>query len=365
MMTAIGVWIYELLNGPAQAFDPGESLSSAFASAIASGTKELFNIPGSADAKLDGFDNRTWLNPEIYHQSFAFEAFRSDIIASSGDELQIIDANAGEDKVSRNGNPHVGSGTTDALIDHGGFEEASATASKNAERHTTWGTAGGESNRGQSQRDLHAAEQGAAAAKHDPAGDESNHGQSQRDLHSAEEGAAAAKQHARHDPAGDDSNRGQSQRDLHASKDDFSTAEQHAKDDARPGSDANSGQSQHDVYATPVNASKSPHARSSQNIGKDQAADDTGHVQAATAPAFGDSFHFKNEKPAPNASYVLAIQMGHGPDSVENGLQITDNHGLTLIQDATDLIGHSRAEQSALDQAKGAEHHHLAHDLFV
>jgi hypothetical protein len=57
--------------------------------------------------------------------------------------------------------------------------------------------------------------------------------------------------------------------------------------------------------------------------------------------------------------------MGHGPDSIENGLQITDNHGLTLIQDATDLIGHSRAEQSALDQAKGAEHHHLAHDLFV
>jgi hypothetical protein len=151
---------------------------------------------------------------------------------------------------------------------------------------------------------------------------------------------------------------------LHASKDDFATAQQHAKDDARPGGDANSGQSQHNVHETPVNASKSPHSQSSQNIGNGQAADDSGHAQAAAAPELGDSFHFKNEMPTPKASHVLEIHMGQGPDSIKNGLHITVDDGLTLIPDA-DLIGHSGAEQSAVDQAKGAQHHHLAHDLFV
>jgi VCBS repeat-containing protein len=403
MMTAVGIWIYELVNSAAQALGFRDSLTGAFASATTDGTKEVvpLNIPGSADPKLDGFDIGAWLNPETYHQSFVFEAPRSDIITSRSDEPQIIDAEAGGDNFSRNGNPHVGSGTIDALIDHGGFEVASATdASSNAERDTTRATAADESNHGQSQRDLqtaeegaaaakqhakhdgagdesnhgqsqhdsHAAEEGAAAAKqhakHDGAGDESNHGQSQRDLHAAEEGAAAAKQHAKHDPAGDESNRGQSQSGLHASKDDFATAQQHGKDDARPGNEASSGQSPHDVHETPVNASKNLHSQSSQNIGKGQAADDSGHAQAAAAPELGDSFHFNNEMPTPKASHILAVQMDHGTDSIKNGLHITENVPLTLIPDA-DLIGHSGAEQSAVDHAKGAQHHHLAHDLFV
>ena len=43
------------------------------------------------------------------------------------------------------------------------------------------------------------------------------------------------------------SDRGQSQRDLHASEEGSAAAEQHAKHDATPGSDANPGQSQRDL----------------------------------------------------------------------------------------------------------------------
>ena len=364
MMTAVGVSIYELLNSPAQAFNVCDSLSDLFASAAANGNSELvaLNIPGSADANLNGFDNLAWLYPEIHHESFAFEAARGDAIGRS-DELQIIDAAASEDSVSGNGNPPTGSGAIDALIGHNGFEQAAATdASRNAEHGTIQATVGDGSNYEKSQRDLHASEDGAAAGKKHtklaPPGDDSTHGQSQRDLHVSEDSAAAGKQHAKHDSTGHESNRGQLHRDLHASEDGSATAEQHVKDDV-PGSHVNSGQSQRDLHEAHSNASKNLPAGPSQNAGgNDQATDHSGPAQTAAAPEPLDSFHFKNDMAGAKASDNF--EDGHGPGTVEYGLH---KAGVALIQDA-DLIGPSHAEQSAVDHARGVENH-LTHDLFV
>ena len=201
MMAAAGVWIYELdfIHSAAQAFGLGDSLTDVFTSATANGTKELvtLTIPGSADANPDGSDNLSLLNPGIYDRPFAFGTPQGDTIARGGDELQIIDADAGEDSANGNGkdnSPHAGSANdavnrSDTIYegsgtgtpprgtrsDHGGFGEATATdAPKHVEHGTTPASAG----------------------------DDSNHGQSQRDLHASEEGSAAAKQHAKHDRTG-------------------------------------------------------------------------------------------------------------------------------------------------------------------
>ncbi|MCK1420612.1 MULTISPECIES: response regulator transcription factor [unclassified Bradyrhizobium] len=348
MLMAVGVSIYELLNSPAQAFTFWDS----FASAAENATSELgaLNMPGSADATLNELENLARLNPEGRHESFVFEAGRSDAIGKS-DEHQIVDAAASEHSVGAGGNPHVGSGAIDAPIDHSGFEQAAATdASRNAEHGTIHATAADGSNDEQSQRDLHVSEQGAAAGKPHagdrPPGDDPDHGQSQRDLHISEHGAAADKQPAKHDSTGHDSDWGQSHRDLDASEEGSATADQHAKDDVQS-SHFNSGQSQADLPKVPISGSKTLHAGPDQNA-------------TAAAPQFEDSFHFKNDRAEVRVSENSGN--GHGPDAVEYTLHDAGKNGLALIQDA-DLIGPSHAEQSALDHA--SVEHHLTHDLFV
>ena len=245
-------------------------------------------------------------------------------------------------------------------MDHGGFGETTeADTSQNFEHGTAILSAGEDRNRGQSQRDLHADEDGSATAKqhakNDPPGHDSNHGQSQRDLHADEDGSATAKQHAKNDPPGHDSNHGQS-RDLHADEDGSAAAEQHAKHDATPENEAIRGQSQRDLHAVPVNAASNLHSGSSLNAGgKDHPTDDAGQVEMAAAPAVGDSFHFKE--------MAFALHVGHRPDSTEHGLHTAGNDGLASIQEA-DLVGLALAEQNAVDHEKGTEHH-LTHDLFV
>ena len=248
-------------------------------------------------------------------------------------------------------------------MDHGGFGEATeADTSQNFPHGTAILSAGEDRNRGQSQRDSHASEGGSAGArqqaKNDPPGHDSNHGQSQRDLHASEDGSAGARQQAKNDPPGHDSHHGQSQRDSHASEDGSAAAEQLAKHDATPENEANRAQSQGNVHAVPVNAA---HSGSSLDAGgKDQPTDDVG--ERAVAPAFGDSFHFK-EIGASKASDGVALHVGHGPDSIEHGLHTAGHDGPASIQEA-DLVGLSLAEQNAVDHAKGTEHH-LTHDLFV
>src|SRR5437016_1310997 len=290
MMVAAAVWIYvlDIIHSAAQAFDLRDSLPDVFPSATASG-----NIPSSADANLEVSDYSALLDPG---RPFAFGATRGDTVARGGYELQIFDADAGQDSAKDNGKDnysHGGSGSINALIDHGGFGEATATdASTHAEHGTIQASAG----------------------------DDSNHGQSQRDLHAHEDGSAAAKQHAKNDPSGDDSNHGQPQRDLHAHEDGSAAAERHAKDDETPENEANRGHSQRDLHAVPVNAANNLHSGSSLNTGgKDQPTDDAGQVEAA-APAFGDSFLFKKEMGASKASDVFELHVGHGPDSTEHGL---------------------------------------------
>jgi VCBS repeat-containing protein len=368
MVMAAGVWIYELLNSAAQASSLGES-PTLFASASEGGAAELAALksPGSADANLDSFVNLAWLHPETYDQSFAFAVAGSETIAGSGDDLQIIAADAGEDSVSSNGHPHVGAGAIDVPIEHGGFEqEAAADTSGHTEHDRMQPAAGDELHAGQSQRDLHAAEASGAAAeqhgKHGSPEDDSNHGQSQHNLHESKDGTAAA-QHARHAPA-EGAHPVQQQRDLHASENGSAAAAQHAGHDAKPASGANPGQSQRESHEPSVNASTNPHARSSQHAGDtDQAADAPGQPQKAAAPELGDSFHFRSDIATSNVSSISEVPGGHGPDSIEHDPHTAGNGGLALIQDA-DLIGPSHAEQSAVDHARGAEHH-LMHDFLL
>lgn len=369
MMTAVAVWICELLNSVAQASNFGDSLT-VLASATGDGTGELaaLHSPGSADAALDTLGNLAWWHPETYHEAFAFEAPGSDTIGSSGDALQIIGADAGDDAVS-NGNPHVGSGTVDAPVNQGGFEQAAATdTSGNTEDDRIQATAGDESNPGQSQRDLHAAEDGGAAVKqhgkHGSAEDDSTHGQSQRELKDSTDGSDLATQHSKHEPRGNESNHGQTQHDAHGSEGHPAAAEQHAKDDAKSASDANSGQSQREQHEASKHAPANPHADLSQHAeAKDQATDESNQAHKAAAPELGDSFHFKNEIAASESLHTAEVHGGHAPYLVEHGPHTAGNDGLPPIQDS-ELIGASGPEQSALHHAKVAEHH-LTHDLFV
>ncbi|MBR1215572.1 response regulator transcription factor [Bradyrhizobium sp. JYMT SZCCT0180] len=228
-----------------------------------------------------------------------------------------------------------------------------------AKQHAKNDPQGNDLNHGQSQRDLHASDGSAAAkqhAKNDPQGSDLNHGQSQHDLH-ASDGSAAAKQHAKNDPQGNDLLHGQSQHDLHAS--DGSAA--HAKLDATPEIEVDRGQSQRDSHAVPANAGNHLHSGSGLNAGgKDKPTDDTGQVETAAAPAFGDSFHFKKEMVASKASDVFELHVGHGPDSTEHGLHIRHDG----LAPEAHVVGLSLAEQDAVDHAKGAKHH-LTPDLFV
>lgn len=351
-MVAASVLIYELdtLCGAAQAFDLGDNLTDVFASAPENGTKELAapTSPSSADANLGGFDNLAWLNPGIYDRSFAFETYPSDAIALDGDASRIVGSAASEESTSRPGKDsslhaksddasdrseaiHEGSATVNVLsgdtIDHGGFGEAATDASQHVKQ-----TPG--------------------------AGDDSNRGQSQRDLHASENGSAAAKQHAKHDATGDVSNHGQSQRGLHASESGSAAAEQHANV-------TDPGQSQRDLHTAHANASNDAHEESSQNgRGKDRASiDDGGNAETAAASELGDSFHFRNEMAASKASDTLEGHVRHEPDSITLSQHPAGHDGPAPIPDAA-LIAISLAEQNAVDSARGAEQH-FTHDLIL
>lgn len=382
MMTAVGV---SLLSSHAQAFTAWDSPSDVFAWADANVPRDLaaLNSPGRPD--LDGFDKLPWLDPDIDHGSFAFEAAHGDALAR-GAEPGIIDAAAREDGFGDNGNAHIGSGAIDALSDHGGLEQAAATGERNAERGTTQAAAIDARDHGQAQRDLHASEDGAAAGKPNAAHGPPDHASSQGQSHASENGAAAGKKHTEPGPPEGDSARGQSQRDLHgsengaaagkhqdkqgptghdsphgpshhASEPGSAAAKQHADDDG-PASQAHSGQSQRDLHQAHSNASQNPHAEPGPKAdGHDPANHGAGPAQAAA----GDSFHFRNDMPSARASDHR--ESGYGTDTAEHGPHRAGPPELSLIPDA-DQIGHSHAEQIAADHVKSVEQHPV-HDWFV
>jgi VCBS repeat-containing protein len=432
MTVAAAIWIYVLdfIHSAAQAFDIRDSLPDAFTSVAASGTGELVTHPiaGSAGMNLDG-SNVAVMDPGIHDRPFAVGTASVDTVARVGDHLPIFDADAVQNSAGGNAkdnNPHSGSGSITALVDHGG-EAIAASASTQAEHGTAQASGGDDSSHGQSQRDLHAAEDGSAAAEpqagqeppakdsnheqsqlelhaaedgsaaaepqagQEPPGHDSNHGQSQRDLHAAEDDSAATKPHAGQDPQGYDSHHGQSQHDLHTAEAGSAAAEPHAgqdppghdsshgqsqrdlhaaedgsaaaRHDASTESEAHRGQSQHDVHAVPVNAAGSLHSGSSPHAASnDQPADDAGRAETAAAPALGDSFHFKKDMGAPKVSDVFERPAGDGSDLIEHSLHMAGHDVLAWIQEA-DLAGLSLAEQNP-GHAQGTVHH-LAHDLIV
>ncbi|MEY9106815.1 DNA-binding NarL/FixJ family response regulator [Bradyrhizobium yuanmingense] len=386
MMTAVGV---SLLSSHAQAFTAWERPSDVFAWADANAPRELVALDSPGRPDLDGFDKLPWLDPDTHHESFALEAARGDAMARA-DEVQIIDAAAREDGFGDNGNPHIGSGAIDALSDHGGLEQAAATGARNAERGTTQAAAIDARDHGQAQRDLHASEDGAAAGKPETEHGPPDHASSQGKSHASEKDAAAGNKHAELGPPEGDSARGQSQRDLHGSENGAaagkhqdkqgstehdphhgqsdhasepgSAAAKQLADDDGPASHANSGQSQRDLHQAHPNASQNPHAEPGQKAdGHDPANHGAGAAQAAAAPGAGDSFHFRNDMPSAKGSDHR--ESGYGTDTAEHGPHRAGHPELSLIPDA-DLIGHSHAEQSAVDHARGVEHHPV-HDWFV
>ena len=301
--TAVAIWISEVASSVAQASNLGDSLI-ALTTATESGTAELaaaLHSPGNADAHLD---NLAWFYPETDHQAFAFEPPGRDAIAGNDGAVQPVSADAGGGDVSSSDTPHVGSGSIDAVIDHGGVGQAAATD-----------TSGNPPSVGMQ-----------ATME-----DESNPGQSQRDANDTKDGSVAAAQHAKHDTPDDKPNHGQTERDSHASEARPAAAEQHAKDDAKPAHGAD--------------------------------ADHSAQSHMPAAPDHGDSFHFKTETANSQASNKSEVHGGHAPGPIDDGLHTPGSHGLPPIQ-PSDLIGPSGAEQSDLHQANHAGHH-LMHDLFV
>ncbi|MVT51097.1 response regulator [Bradyrhizobium yuanmingense] len=382
MMTAVGVSLYELFSNHAQAFTVSDGLSDVFGSAAADTSAFAALNPARPDANLDGFDKLPWPDPELHHDSFAFAAARAEAFAR-GDEPQIIDAAAREDGFGDNGNPHIGSGAIDALSDHGGLEQAAATGARNAERGTTQAAAIDARDHGQAQRDLHASEDGAAAGKpnaahgppdhasnqershvsekgaaagnkhaeHEPPGHDPSHEQSQGDLHASEKGAAAGKHQAKPDSTGHDTNSGQ----LHRVSEDGSAAAKHHAEDDVPASHASSGHAQRDLHQA------HPGDSTQKAGGNGQAQHDSGPEKAAAAPKAEDAFHFKNDLPAPRHSDHL--ELGSGADTAGRGLHHAGHAELASIL-TSDPISHSHAEQSAVDHARGVDHH-PTQDLFV
>ncbi|MDF0578277.1 LuxR C-terminal-related transcriptional regulator [Bradyrhizobium yuanmingense] len=389
MMTAVGVSLYELFSNHAQAFTVSDGLSDVFGSAAADTSAFAALNPARPDANLDGFDKLPWPDPELHHDSFAFAAARAEAFAR-GDEPQIIDAAAREDGFGDNGNPHIGSGAIDALSDHGGLEQAAATSARNAERGTTQAAAIDARDHGQAQRDLHASEDGAAAGKPNAAHGPPDHASNQEKSHASEKGAAAGNKHAEHEPPGHDPSHEQSQGDLHASEkgaaagkhqakpdstghdtssgqlhrvseDGSAAAKHHAEDDV-PASHASSGQAQRDLHqAHPGDSKNSPAEPTQKAGGNDRAQHDAGPEKAAAAPKAEDAFHFKNDLPAPRHSEHL--ELGSGADTAGRGLHHAGHAELASIL-TSDPISHSHAEQSAVDHARGVDHH-PTQDLFV
>ncbi|MBH5371914.1 LuxR C-terminal-related transcriptional regulator [Bradyrhizobium glycinis] len=386
MMTAVGV---SLLSSHAQAFNAWDSPSDVFAWADANAPRELVALNSPGRPGLNGFDKLPWLDPDIHDESFAFETARADAMAR-GDEVQIIDAAAREDGFSVSDNPHIGSGAIDALSADGGFEQAATTGAKNAEHGMTQATAIDARDHEQSQRDFQVSENGAEAGKPNAEHAPPDHAADQGQSHASESGAAAGKKHAELVPAGDDSTRGQSQRDLQDSEDSAAASQHQAKqdsaghdsnheqsyrasepgsaaaeqraDDDGPASHASSGQSQRDLHQAHSNGSQNLHAEPDQKAGGNgQANHDAGPAQTAAAPGGGDSFHFKNDMPPARDSDHRAN--GYGAETAEHGPHRAGHIELSLIPDA-DLIGHSHAEQGAVDHAKGIDHHPV-HDWFV
>ena len=256
--TAMGVSIVELLANPAQAFAVSGRMSDFFASDGATATSE-FNMAVGVDANLDGFHDLAWLNFETRSEAFAFKDARGDTVGR-GNELQVTDAAANGASATGNSNLHVGAGAVDALIEHGGFEQAGRTDTpSNAELGTIQAAEVDGTNHGQSQRDFHVSEEGAAKGKpqaeHDPPGQDPAQRQSQRDSHVSEEGAAKGKPQAEHEPPGQDPAQRQSQRDLHVSEEGAAKGKPHAEHDP-PRQDPAQRQSQRDLHVSEEGAAK-------------------------------------------------------------------------------------------------------------
>ena len=300
MMAAVAAWIYALDSASkvAQAFDFGDGPADVSTSASANGTRS--------------------------DRPFAFNSFRGDTSFQSGDEAQIIYANAWENSAggkSEDGSAYArpadgpsdrsdtvpeGSGAVNALAleaasHHDGQSQrdlrASAEGATASEQHATH-DASEDSSRGQSQRDLHGSEDGSTApaqhAGHDASDDASSRGQSQRNVHASKDDPAAPKQHAKHDASEDHSNPGQAQRNVHASEDEPAAPKQHGKHDA-PVDHSNAGQAQRDVHASKEDpAAPKQHAKhdaSENDSSPGQSHRDVHASAAGSAAAKGPSKH--------------------------------------------------------------------------
>ena len=266
------------------------------------------------------------------------------------------------------------------------FDNGSGAAKEHAEHEAL----GDDLNHGQSQKALHASDtalerQGAcqargpgrrfrsrsiaedpasfrrrlrnAKAKHETPGDDLNHGQSQKALHASDDGDKGhAKQHR---VSGDNSNHGQAQRDLQAFEERSTAGKQHAEHDPRA-DDLDARKPQHDLQTGSANSANDVHsALKVKTGGRDGASpDDAGKATVRTE--LGDSFHFKNDANNASSDILDLQQLGHGSGKAHGNSEHAAAHkGPVPVQDA-DAI-----DPSAQHDHSGHINHHAAHDLIV
>jgi hypothetical protein len=198
--------------------------------------------------------------------------------------------------------------------------------------------------------------------KHEAPGDDLNHGQSQKALHASDNGSGAAKGHIKHEAPGDDLNHGQSQTALHDSDNGSGAAKGYAKHEV-PGDDLDTNKLQHDLQTASVKSANDAHsALKVKAEGKEGASsDDAGRVKSPVGTELGDSFHFKNGANNASSDILDLQQLGHGSGKAhEDGQHVAAHNGPVSVQDA-DAIDTSTAQHDHL----GHSNHYAAHDLIV
>jgi DNA-binding NarL/FixJ family response regulator len=385
MIAAFGALIYELDGAAhaAQAFDFGDGPADVFTSSTASDAKGLAAVAAPSFANFNGTASPA---TAVYDGAFAFKFAQGDTIARDGSELHVGDGDAENSGSDRGNTIPQGSGTVNVVA---------AAANEPPQRDTTQADRDNGPSQGQSQKALHASDNGSGGAKehakHEPPGDELSHGQSQQALHASDYGSGAAKGHAKHETPGDDLNHGQSQKALQASDNGAGAAKGRAKQEA-PGDDSIHGQSQPDLHASDngsgaakghakhdpqandldkpqhdlptasVNSANDAHSASKVKAGgKDGASfDDAGQAKSVVDTELGDSFHFKNGAKNASSDILDLQQLGHGSGKAHGDGQHAAAHKGPVPFQHADAIDLSAAEH---DHSGHANHH--AHDLIV
>jgi hypothetical protein len=283
MIAAFGALIYELDGAAhaAQAFDFGDGPADVFTSSTASDAKGLAAVAAPSFANFNGTASPA---TAVYDGAFAFKFAQGDTIARDGSELHVGDGDAENSGSDRGNTIPQGSGTVNVVA---------AAANEPPQRDTT-----------QADRD-----------------NGPSQGQSQKALHASDNGSGAAKEHAKHEP---------------------------------PASDLD--KPQHDLQTASVNSANDADSTLKVKAGgKDRASsDDASHAKSAVGTELGDSFHFKNGANNASSDILDLQQLGHGSGKAHGDGQHAAAHKGPVPFQHSDAIDLSAGQH---DHSGHANHH--------